>query len=115
MIWGGIYHDGKKELITLHDRLNAISYCDEIILSVIVPYILNSNSDVLQQDNARCHNARHTQNVLVENNINMIELPAKSPDLSPIEHTWDYLGRKLRDRNDVNRHLFILLDVAYTR
>jgi len=22
--------------------------------------------------------------------------------MSPIEHMWDYLGRELRDRNDVN-------------
>ena len=43
-----------------------------------------------------------TQNVLAANNINTLDRPAKSPDLSPIEHLWDYLGRTVRGRNDVN-------------
>ena len=32
----------------------------------------------------------------------MLQRPARSPDLSPIEHLWDHLGRQLRERNDVN-------------
>ena len=28
--------------------------------------------------------------------------PARSPDLSPIEHLWDHLGRHVRERHDVN-------------
>lgn len=86
----------------MRGTLNAVRYCDEIIVPVIVPYIVNGNADILQHDNARCHSARHTRNILEANNINTIEWPAKSPDLSPIEHMWDYLGRKVRNRNDVN-------------
>ena len=37
-----------------------------------------------------------------QNNIPTLDWQAKSPDLSPIEHLWDYLGRKVRQRNDVN-------------
>ena len=53
-------------------------------------------------DNARPHTARHTQNILRVHNVNVLQLPARSPDLSPIEHLWDHLGRPVRERHDVN-------------
>jgi len=73
MIWGGISHQGKTELLTVQNRLNAARYCDEINLPIVVPYIQNGNADVFQQDNTRCHTARHTQHVLAENNINTLD------------------------------------------
>ena len=102
MIWGGISCKGKTNLRTGRNNLNVVRYCADIITPVIVLYIANGNADVLQQDNARYHTARYTQNVLAANNINTLVWPAKSPNLSPIEHLWDYLGRKVRDKNDVN-------------
>ena len=47
---------------------------------------------ILQQDNARPHSARHTQDTLRQNDIQTLDCPAKSPDLSPIEHLWDDSG-----------------------
>jgi hypothetical protein len=74
MIWGGISYNGKTELKTIRGVLNAAHYCAEIVIPVIVPYVANGNADVLQQDNARCHTAaRHTRNVLIVNNINILE------------------------------------------
>jgi len=73
MIWGGISHQGKTELVTVQNRLNAARNCQEIILPIVVPYKQNGNADVFQQDNARCHTAGHTQHVLAENNINALD------------------------------------------
>ena len=57
---------------------------------------------IFQHDNARPHTARHTQNILPIHNVNVLQWPARSPDLSPIEHLWDHLGRQVRERHDVN-------------
>ena len=34
--------------------------------------------------------------------VRTVAWPTKSPDLSPIEHLWDYLERQVRKRHDVN-------------
>ena len=54
-------------------------------------------------DNALHDTARHTQNILRIHNINVLQWPARSQDLSPIEHLLDHLGRQVREHHDVNK------------
>ena len=56
MIWGGMYYSYK----TVNGRLNAHRYCDEIIIPVVIPVLQRERADILQQNNARYHVARHT-------------------------------------------------------
>ena len=53
-------------------------------------------------DNARPHVARICRQFLNRNNVNVLPWPALSPDMNPIEHIWDYLGRKVRARRNVH-------------
>ena len=59
--FGGILicHSGKTCYL-LNGRLNARRCCDEIIIPVVIPVLQWGRADMLQQDNARCHVARHT-------------------------------------------------------
>ena len=45
-------------------------------------------------DIARPHVARLCRQFLNRNNVNVLNWPAVSADMNPIEHIWDYLGRK---------------------
>jgi hypothetical protein len=56
---------------------------------------------VFQQDGARCHTSKSTDNWLEENlpkNVKLLkkaDWPASSPDLSPIETLWAILQDKV--------------------
>ena len=54
------------------------------------------------RDNARPHAARICRQFLNRNNVNVLPWPAVSLDMYPIEHIWDYLGRKVRARGNVH-------------
>ena len=53
-------------------------------------------------DNARPHVARICRQFLHRNSVYVLPWPAMSPDMNPIEHIWDYLGRKFRARGNVH-------------
>ena len=56
--------------------------------------------DVATKDNARPHVARLVAQHLANANIQHLKWPSVSLDLSPIEHMWDELERRLRQRDN---------------
>lgn len=102
MVWGGISNCPKTDLVTFRGKFNAVRYCDEIVWPVLLPFFGQRHAAIFQQDNARPHVACHTMNFLQVNNVNVLDWPARSPEISPIEHLWDHLGRGVRQRNDIN-------------
>ena len=97
MVWGGIAHGIKSQLIIVAGNMTAVRYRDEILRAVAVPLVQQRNL-ILQQDNARPHVARVCQDFLANNNIASLAWPPYSPDLIPIEHMWDELDRRVRKR-----------------
>ena len=108
MLWYGValWAEG-KHLIVVQGNLNAQGHINQILQPEAVPFLQRHVPAILMYDNARPHVARICRQFLNRNNDNILPWPAVSPDMNPIEHIWDYVGRKVRARGNVHnlRHL----------
>ena len=101
MVWGAISSGFRSDLIIVNGTLTARRYIDEILAPVLVPLLrrqVGNQQLTFQQDNARAHSARLTQDFLRAQGVDVMDWPAVSPDMNCIEHMWDELGRRLRKR-----------------
>ncbi|UYV68201.1 K02A2.6-like, partial [Cordylochernes scorpioides] len=73
--------------------MTAQRYVDDVLRPVTLPYLQGVPNALYQQDNARPHTARISQQALQD--VQMLPWPPYSPGLSPIEHVWDIIGRRL--------------------
>ncbi|GFX65399.1 transposable element Tcb1 transposase [Trichonephila clavipes] len=72
---------------------------DEILRPIVVPYAAAIGDDfILMDDNCRPHRANLVEDFLFEEVIVEMEWLACSPDMNPVEHVWDALGRRVADR-----------------
>ncbi|GFY17371.1 transposable element Tcb2 transposase [Trichonephila clavipes] len=100
LVWGGIMLGSRTDLhIFDAGSVNGTRYCNEILL----PYVrLFRGAMGLQflfmDDNAPCYRTVAAEQLLESEDIERMDWPTRSPDLNPIEHVWDFLGRRLAAR-----------------
>ena len=102
MVWGGIMGRRKTNLIVVQGNLKAQGYINQILQPEAGPFLQRHGPAILMHDNAKPHVARICRQFLNRNNVNALPWPAVSPDMNPIEHILDYLGRKVRVRGNVH-------------
>ncbi|GFU67983.1 DDE_3 domain-containing protein [Trichonephila clavipes] len=73
----------------MRGTLTGQRYVDDILRPHVGPFLNVQTGAISQQDNARLHTARVAQHF--RHHFQTIPLPARSPDLSPVEHVWDQL------------------------
>ncbi|GFW39793.1 transposable element Tcb2 transposase [Trichonephila clavipes] len=91
MVWGAIAYNTRSPLVLICGTMTAQRYVHDILQPHVLPLMQRLPGSIFQQDNARPHTARVTQDSL--RTVTPHPWPVRSPDLSLIEHIWDHLGR----------------------
>ncbi|GFV45482.1 transposable element Tcb1 transposase [Trichonephila clavipes] len=84
MVWGAIDYACRSTLIVMHGTLTDQSYFDDILRPHVGLFLNGLPGAIFQQDNARPHTARVALDFL--RHFQTLPSPARSPDLSPVEH-----------------------------
>ena len=82
MVWVGISFEGRTDVIN-GGTLTALRYRDEILDPIMRPFAgAIGDNFILMQDNARPHTARVCMDYLNRETIEVMDWPARSPDLN---------------------------------
>ncbi|GFY05913.1 transposable element Tc1 transposase [Trichonephila clavipes] len=65
------------------------------VMPYVVPFLQGIRGAISQQDNTRPHVAKTVRDFCLAQHIQLLPWPAYSPDMSPIEHVWDFVGWRL--------------------
>ncbi|GFV50946.1 transposable element Tcb2 transposase [Trichonephila clavipes] len=97
MVWAGIMMDGRKDLYFFDTgSVTAQRYTDEVLESYVRLFRGAVGPDfIFMVDNAPCHQAVLIDDFLETENIQRMSWPTNSPDLNPIVHVCDMLGRQI--------------------
>ncbi|KAI8122783.1 Transposable element Tc3 transposase [Lucilia cuprina] len=77
-------------------KLNSEKYVESLENNLIdFAAELYGDNWTFQQDNAPIHVARHTKSFFESHNIPLLDWPALSPDLNPIDDLWGILSAKI--------------------
>ncbi len=99
MIWAAMPSAGAGPLCFLKSTVNAAIY-----LEILEPFMLPSADKlyrdavfIFQQGLAPAHTAKGTKSWFNDHGVTVLDWPANSPDLNPIENLYGIVKRKMRD------------------
>ncbi|GFV92704.1 transposable element Tcb1 transposase [Trichonephila clavipes] len=119
LVWGGSRTDLHVQSVPMTGRI----YRDAILEQhVRLSWGAMGAEFLFMDDNARPHRLNIVDECLQSEDITRMDWPAYSPDLNPIEHVWDMLGRRIAARQppstclpEIRRALCLMSGVIFSK
>ncbi|GFT94849.1 transposable element Tcb2 transposase [Trichonephila clavipes] len=92
MVWVPLPTIHSEHLVLICGTMSALRYVHDFLTPHVLLLMQWLPGAIFQLDNARLHTARVSQDCL-HHTVTTLPWSDRSPDLSPIEHIWDHLGR----------------------
>ena len=99
MVWGCFSHDHKLDIKDVRQTLTRQRYIDDIVYPHFRAH--QAVCPIFQDDNARPHRAYIVTDSLAQEGIENLQRPSRSPDMNPIVHVCEPIGRYVCKRYDV--------------
>ncbi|GFV30874.1 transposable element Tcb2 transposase [Trichonephila clavipes] len=100
MVWEALAYIRRSTLIIMRGIITGKRYVDDILRPHVRPFLNGLPGVIFQQDNARPPTPRVSQDFLCH--FQTLPWPARSLDLSPVEHVWDHLKRQMPSCHSVH-------------
>lgn len=100
MVWAAFCADECLEIQFVSCKMNSLEYIKTLEMSLL-HFIAKypTRSYTFQQDNAAIHSSSLTKNWFRTKNIKVLEWPACSPDVNPMENLWGILSQRIYSGN----------------
>ena len=105
MVFGLVDVDGTRPLVRLHGKLTHL-YTTRYwrnMLNLIWDGQLIYQPTVFVQNNAPCLTTKSVKTFLSDEGVTVMEWPAQSPDMNPIEKVWKLLNERAKRKESKKR------------
>lgn len=103
MICGAFTYFGNLQWCFIKTRMNSNMHT-EMLSEVLFSYFEENNGQelIFQQDNASINVSKESKQLFLSDNIPLLNWPALSPNLNPIENLWRMLARSVYQNGKQN-------------